>query len=188
MAVTKPDPLWAALLNSDWHDHLGTGAREDRLGNDDWLSRFLSRTGWNDQELPTDANRAELRRLRWLLRRMVMALMAGRPWRAGDLAALNRALAGAPTVLGLERMGDGWRLMSTTRARGINRVVGEVAASFANMLAKGDPRRIKICANPDCRWVIYDESRNLSRRWCDAAECGNLLKVRRHRQRKRQNN
>jgi predicted RNA-binding Zn ribbon-like protein len=52
-------------------------------------------------------------------------------------------------------------------------------------MSTGDPTRIKICANSDCGWVIYDQSRNRTRRWCDKTECGNVIKVRRHRQRKR---
>jgi len=34
-------------------------------------------------------------------------------------------------------------------------------------------------------WAFYDESKNRSRRWCSAAECGNLIKVRRFRERQR---
>lgn len=51
---------------------------------------------------------------------------------------------------------------------------------------EGEHTRVKICANPDCGWVIYDESRNQTRRWCSAADCGNLIKVRKHRRNKRE--
>ncbi|MCL6580471.1 MAG: CGNR zinc finger domain-containing protein [Firmicutes bacterium] len=39
----------------------------------------------------------------------------------------------------------------------------------------------KVCANADCGWLFYDDSRNRSRRWCDGRYCGNLIKVRRFR-------
>jgi predicted RNA-binding Zn ribbon-like protein len=149
------------------------------------MRRFLARTPWNLERLPTLAERAALRRLRGLLRRMVDALRAGEDVEAADLAALNRVLAAAPVVRRLERVKKGWSFGALPASRGIASVQGAVAASFSEMLARGDPTRVKLCANPDCGWVIYDESRNRTRRWCDASECGNLLKVRRFRKRRR---
>jgi hypothetical protein len=96
--------------------------------------------------------------------------------------ALNRILAEAPVV---RRIEDGWELSLLPVKRGIQSVLAEIVASLADMLAKGEPSRVKICENPDCGWVIYDESRNRTRRWCSATECGNLIKVRRHRSRRR---
>ena len=43
--------------------------------------------------------------------------------------------------------------------------------------------RLRVCANPDCRWVFYDRSRNRQGNWCDMAVCGNRLKNRRLRAR-----
>lgn len=45
--------------------------------------------------------------------------------------------------------------------------------------------RLRFCANPRCRWLFLDGSDSHTRRWCDAAACGNRVKVRRHRARKR---
>jgi predicted RNA-binding Zn ribbon-like protein len=73
-------------------------------------------------------------------------------------------------------------------ASGVTRALGEVAASFAELLATGDPTRIKVCANRDCGWFVYDESRNRTRRWCESTGCGNLIKVRRYRERHRRSN
>ena len=41
--------------------------------------------------------------------------------------------------------------------------------------------RLKVCGNPLCRFIFSDRSRNLSRRWCEMAACGNRAKVARHR-------
>ncbi len=179
------EPLWADLINSDWRDHLGTGRREDRIGNDAWLRRYLARTGWSSDGLPGDEERRSLRDLRELLRRMADAAREGHAAVGADVAALNRILAAAPVMPRLERVGGAWRL-GTAPGRGkVDDVRAEIALSFANLLAEGDPTRIKRCANPDCGWVIYDESRSRTRRWCDAKECGNLIKVRRFRARQR---
>lgn len=64
---------------------------------------------------------------------------------------------------------------------------GEVAASFAALLAHHDPSRINQCENPDCRRVYYDESANQNRRWCEDS-CANLMRVRRFRARRQGSN
>jgi len=45
--------------------------------------------------------------------------------------------------------------------------------------------RLKVCANPDCGWAFYDRSRNQLGNWCDMAVCGNRLKNRQLRARRR---
>lgn len=174
--------LWARLLNSDWHDHRGSGAREDRLGNDDWLKSFLEQAGWPQDRLPDEREREALRQLRRLMRSLLEAFRTEGVIPPEGVEALNRILDGAPVVRRLQ----GRSVAVVPVADGIKRLLGEIAFSFARLLAEGERARVKICANPDCGWVIYDESRNLSRRWCDASECGNLIKVRQHRQRKRE--
>lgn len=184
MAISSAEPLWADLINSDWHDHRGSGAREDRIGNDVWLESFLSRAGWEDA-LPGPAERARLRDLRTLLRRMVDSLISGGGTGRADLKAMNEVMAAAPMYPRLAVFRYGWRLSQVRAPAGIDGVMAAVAVSFATMLADGDPARIKICANPDCGWVIYDESHNRTRRWCSVKECGNLIKVRDFRARQR---
>jgi predicted RNA-binding Zn ribbon-like protein len=179
------DLLWADLINSDWRDHLGKGEREDRIGNDAWLAAFLERTGWRGTRLPDLKERDALRRMREFLVVVVDRVRQGRKMSLKDLARLNRYLAAAPVVRRLDTENGSATVLLAPAVTGIDAVLGEVAASFADMMATGDPTRIKICANSDCGWVIYDESRNRTRRWCDKTECGNLIKVRRHRQRKR---
>ena len=50
---------------------------------------------------------------------------------------------------------------------------------------QGSWNRLKACANPDCRWVFYDRSRNQQGNWCDMAVCGNRIKNRTLRARRR---
>lgn len=183
MTISSADPLWADLINSDWRDYRGSGAREDRIYNDSWLRAFLARAGW-DGNLPGSSNRAHLRNLRLLLRRIVDTLIAQKRIRPADLKALNDILLKSPTITNLEHSDSTWRLSQISIKSGFERVLATIAFSFASMLANGDPTRIKICANPDCGWVIYDESHNRTRRWCDVKECGNLIKVRQYRARK----
>ncbi|HVN76522.1 MAG TPA: ABATE domain-containing protein [Thermoanaerobaculaceae bacterium] len=180
------DPIWAELINSDWHDHLGRGRRADRIGDDRWLAAFLAAAGWRGRRLPGAADRGRLRSLRAVLRRIVDASLAGAVPAARDVGALNRALGACPAVRRLRRGGRArWVLEWVAVPGGIERALGAVAASFAGVLAAGEPDRIRVCANPDCRWVFFDGSRNRTRRWCEAGVCGSLVKVRRFRARRR---
>jgi predicted RNA-binding Zn ribbon-like protein len=51
--------------------------------------------------------------------------------------------------------------------------------------ADGTWSRLKVCANPDCQWAFYDRSRNQQGNWCNMAVCGNRLKNRELRARRR---
>ncbi len=51
--------------------------------------------------------------------------------------------------------------------------------------ADGTWPRLKVCANPDCAWVFYDRSRNQQGNWCNMAVCGNRMKNRELRARRR---
>ncbi len=180
------DLLWAELINSDWHDYRGGGGREDRIENPKWLSKFMLRCGVAPRPLPGPAAREALRRLRAVLRRSATALMAGRALARRDLEAINRCLADVPLTRRVAASEPGFAVELVPHAGGVRRAIGEVASSFAELLATGDPTRIKVCENRDCGWFVYDESRNRSRRWCESTDCGNLMKVRRYRQRHRQ--
>lgn len=45
--------------------------------------------------------------------------------------------------------------------------------------------RLKICANEECAWAFYDASRNRSGSWCRQGACGNRIKNRAYRARRR---
>jgi predicted RNA-binding Zn ribbon-like protein len=49
----------------------------------------------------------------------------------------------------------------------------------------GNWSRLHVCANAECRWVFYDRSRNRQGLWCDMAICGNRIKKRQLRARRR---
>ena len=45
--------------------------------------------------------------------------------------------------------------------------------------------RLKICGNADCRWAFYDRSHSRIGAWCEMATCGNMIKNRNFRARRR---
>jgi predicted RNA-binding Zn ribbon-like protein len=102
---------------------------------------------------------------------------------AEDLAALRRLSAehsvrltvGNGGILGLgggaaENVGDG---------------LFDLLLIIRGAQEDGTWSRLKVCANPDCAWVFYDRSRNQQGNWCNMAVCGNRLKNRQLRARRR---
>jgi len=85
-----------------------------------------------------------------------------------------RAFVGDDGRIGLGPVGD------TMRARLTGLLLVVEAAQ-----RDGTWAHLKACANDDCRWAFYDRSRNHGGTWCDMATCGNKLKNRDFRARKR---
>lgn len=164
------------FVNSRLSDHLGRGGVEDRLTSPEWRRWFLQR--WDLMPVAGEPPLHQLAEARETLRRVLEDCVAGRPLGRGDLGRLNAWLAGAPVRRrfdgGLEPVRRNWAW-----------VLAEVIASAGRLLAAGDRRRLKVCANPACSWIFWDESRNVAGRWCDPTSCGNLIKVREFRRRRR---
>jgi predicted RNA-binding Zn ribbon-like protein len=119
----------------------------------------------------------DVRRLVDLRETLRDALDPAQPHRAEALDRLNALLRSARAH---PRLGPDTRLtVAFPQASGLTAVLGAVVTASVD----GTLRRLKICANPECRWAFYDPSRNVSGRWCDMAACGNREKVRRYRRR-----
>jgi predicted RNA-binding Zn ribbon-like protein len=177
--------LWIDFVNSDWRDYRGSGRRQDRLEDPRWLRRFLRERNLDRIDVRRPEHRSSLRRLRSLLQRIVQTIVEGAQPRQRDLTALNRWLNAKPVRSRLTSQRGQFRLQLVPTTRGLDAVCFAIAASFAQFLVEGDPSRLRICDNPDCGWVFYDRTKSRTRRWCGDA-CGNLIKVREFRQRRRQ--
>ena len=172
------------LVNSENWFTLGPGS--DRLLSDPaWLDEFLERWDLALASPVSPKQRRELVRLRTVLCALADAATAGEPLPAPELSELNEILAAAPVRRRLVEEGDAFGVEFGRSAAGWSGVLGEIAASFAELLARGRRERLKRCENPECRWLFYDRGKNLRRRWCDPAVCGNRDKVRRFRARRR---
>lgn len=57
-----------------------------------------------------------------------------------------------------------------------------LALATADVLTSAAVSSLHACANPECRWLFLDLSKNHMRRWCDMKICGNRTKARRFRQ------
>ncbi len=79
---------------------------------------------------------------------------------------------------------DGGVRLAPTRD-GIRGRLLDLLLDIADAQCNGLWVHMKACANDDCLWAFYDRSRNHGGTWCDMATCGNKLKNRDFRARRR---
>ncbi len=72
------------------------------------------------------------------------------------------------------------------RGEGVAAALGRLVAIAFLATFDGSFGHLKLCADPTCRAVFYDRSKNHSGKWCSMEVCGNRAKVRAWRERKRQ--
>jgi predicted RNA-binding Zn ribbon-like protein len=80
---------------------------------------------------------------------------------------------------------DGEVRLETTRGEELGDALFELLLIMHGAQQDGTWSRLKVCANPDCQWAFYDRSRNQQGNWCNMAVCGNRLKNRDLRARRR---
>jgi predicted RNA-binding Zn ribbon-like protein len=164
------------FVNSRFTDHLSGSTVIDRLEKAEWQQWFRER--WRLGPVAAGPRILELKDGRETLRRGLQNWAEGKTARPADVKKLDAWLAAAAVRRRLTgeiepvRPGWGW-------------VLAEVVASAAELMATEEPTRLKVCANPGCTWMFWDESPNMSRRWCDPKTCGNLITVREFRRRRR---
>ena len=168
---------WFDLVNSEEWDTFGR--RTEHFQNPAWLPFFLRR--WEFAKPPGKAFPvAKWTRCRATLRSICEAAAKQKSIRPADVRALNQALNVGGTRQVREGQ-NGFQLEFVSATSGWDNVLAETVRSFAEILANGELARIKICRNPHCRWVFYDQSKAQSRCWCDDKLCGNRERVRRAR-------
>lgn len=70
-----------------------------------------------------------------------------------------------------------WHLQFVARESGLEWLLAAIARSAAEILVEGNEAPVRLCANPNCGLLFYDDSRTGKRRWCSMAVCGNRHKV-----------
>lgn len=180
--------LWDDFINSYWRDWR-TGDRskdKDKLKEREWLATWLVQHSLR-AELPLKLIELEqLQQLRSLMWEAVQKLVQGHTPDRALLEQLNGYMVRGPAIRQIVWNADGQAEISLLPQRADwEQVMAEIASSFAAALVEKETSRFRICENPDCLWVYYDDTRNRSKRYCDDKMCGNLMKVRRFRARKK---
>jgi predicted RNA-binding Zn ribbon-like protein len=168
---------WVDLANSEEWD--GFGKRTDHLSDPQWLAAFLKH--WKLASiLRGKSSRLPLAKLRELLRRAAQRLAAGRALNAGETSKLNHVL-NVPVRRRLVQRQNGWRAELVPVKRDGNWAVAQIASSLTETLAGQQAKRLRVCANLDCRWIFRDPTKAGTKRWCNDRTCGNRARVRRAR-------
>ncbi|MFF2017621.1 CGNR zinc finger domain-containing protein [Paenibacillus sp. NPDC058177] len=181
--------LWEDLINSYWRDWR-TGDRSkdrDMLEDSEWVSAWLQQHRLETDALPDQAETEQLKQLRSHLWAAVQSIVQEQPRDPALLEQLNHYMAPGPVTRKVTWNAEHQRyeMNLLPRYNHWDQVMAEIAASFATALFEKETSRFRICENGDCLWVYYDDTRNRSKRYCDDKACGNLMKVRRFRARRK---
>jgi len=123
-------------------------------------------------------------RTRAALRELLDATVEHRPPKQSALREVNRALR-AQYLIELVPAADGVSLDHRHEGDPVNGALARLSEAVARELTQGDAKRMRICANDECRWVFRDYSPAGRRKWCDMSTCGNRAKAARHRERQK---
>lgn len=179
-AKPAPDPLRRvqAFINT-----LDRESGQDRLADPadaaDWLTaqRLL-----DPGAVPSRSDLDTLVAVREGLRALVIHNTGGSAPDAGALEPLRRLAAAVPARV---RVGEAGDLVVAPDGAGVSGRLLSLLLIVNDAQRDGSWAQLKACANEDCRWVFYDRSRNHGGTWCDMASCGNKLKNRDFRARRR---
>jgi predicted RNA-binding Zn ribbon-like protein len=196
--VVTPPP-WAAhvedkqapmplLLVQAFVDTLEADTGTDLLAHADEAEAWLAAAGLRDAGgapgagLGGDLTLA--RRARESMRALIGRNTGGRPLTDDETGPLRTVLREAAPCLDLTA--DGRVLLEAggrpgSLAHGLLRLL----LIIRDAQADGTWDRLKLCGNPDCRWAFYDRSHSRRGAWCDMASCGNRVKNRNLRARRR---
>ncbi len=100
----------------------------------------------------------------------------------GDREALNRWAARPALAAQLTSGGElGW-----VAARPVEAMFATIARDSIDLLTGPLAGRIRECGAPDCALLFVDSSRPGHRRWCSTEACGNRVRTKTYRQRRKE--
>lgn len=162
---------------------MGWGTKYERLTSPAELERWLSLS-------PLQLSRVRLasedllraRMLRQAIWRVAEAIIAGRAPRIVDIRLINGSARQPNLVRELDSNATSMRWHHPTADAAFATIAQDAVVLF------GDPAqraRLRRCENQGCRVIFYDDSRPGLRRWCASNRCGDRIRARMYRDRKR---
>lgn len=120
--------------------------------------------------------------LREVLFRVFNAAARGVDAERDDLQVIEAAFTASLASSRFERSDENYTWQLTPEAAAPRTIVQPIVKSAVDLLTSKSLSRLRRCGSETCFWLFLDETKNRSRRWCEMASCGNLAKVRRHRE------
>jgi predicted RNA-binding Zn ribbon-like protein len=152
---------------------------QDALATAEGLTFWLGRVGFDPDESLDAADARRARDLREAVRVLLMA-NAGHADPTAAKPALERAAQDARLTLTLGADGS---LRLEPQSPGVDGCLGTILAAAHAAVIDGTWPRLKVCR--ECSWAFYDRSKNRAGSWCSMEICGNRLKTRAYRVRRR---
>lgn len=180
MSGLEPAPgelriLHAFVSTADLRSKADQLASPRALG--DWLAR------WGLLSRGVELQQAELERALAVRRALHALLLANNRFELDEKAVdrLDREAARAATRVRFATGGTTWFEPASDDLDG---ALGQLFAIVAMARSEGLWRRLKACANRNCRTVFYDVSANRSGKWCSKQRCGNRINARNARRKR----
>lgn len=152
----------------------------DTLADRAQLHAFTLRHGYTGSRTNDDRELAAVRGIRGRL------LELWRVDRDEAVPLVNAMLADGRALPQLVRHdGLDWHIHASDPADPLaTRMLVEAALAFVDVIRADEYDRVRRCAADDCDGVYVDFSKNGSKRYCDAGNCGNRMNVNAYRRRK----
>lgn len=153
----------------------------ERLLSPEDLARWISETGLVDTQPEVSVHQlAKGRKLREAINRLARPGVVPEP---GDREELNRWAAREQLAPQLTSEG---LLSWDAGRRPVEAMFATIAADAVDLLSGPLAGRIRECGAPDCALLFVDTSRPGGRRWCSTAACGNRVRTKAYRQRRKE--
>ena len=145
------------------------------------LERWLAQCPLAARVEASGADLALARTLRRAVGNACAAVVDGGAPGEAELAVVNAVAARPPLVPNVTgSLARAWRAPSAEQA------LSDVARDAVALLSDPAQRaRLRRCAGPDCALIFYDSSRPGRRRWCATERCGDRMRARAYRARRR---
>lgn len=184
MAIAKDFKFFGRLcLDFAQTGDMGWGTRYERLTSPSELQRWLS---ISPLQLPrvrvTSEDLPRARTLRRAIWRVAEVVLADTVPRAADIRLINGLACQANLVRKLESEGRSMRWHQPTLPAAFATIAQDAVLLFGDPVQRG---RLRRCENPRCRIIFSDDSRPGLRRWCASERCGDRIRARLYRERKR---
>jgi len=123
--------------------------------------------------------------IREALYRIFYAIARRKSPAATDTEMLNKEMCAAMAQRRLKPVDPPEPWTYTFAENRLDQMLWPIVYSAAELLTSDRLDRVCECQGENCGWIFLDMSRNRSRKWCDMKDCGNIVKSRRHYQKKR---
>lgn len=123
--------------------------------------------------------------LREAIYSIFIALISGTQPASSDLETLNNELRKGTTGASLILIPDGFKWEWEKKHDALDQMLAPLARSAATLLMSAQRQLVRQCANERCGWLFVDTTKNHRRQWCTTEVCGSNVRVRRYRERQR---